>query len=148
MTKTYEKRICELCGEEFIPNQHNAIFCSHPVCQSYCKRSKEDREKYRENFLEKRFDPHDTHAPHKNNLKIEVDNIQKYLYSVKNGINIIKRLDKIHETLIKHMNILKIDTYPEEVKNHCIYIMKESIRFLQDQLKKEKDRGVIVVKAE
>lgn len=81
-------------------------------------------------------------------IKEEISNIYQPLYQVKKGTNIIKILDKIYEDLVNYMNILKLDTYPEEIRNHCIYIMKESNGFLQNQLKSEKDKNVIVIQAE
>ena len=159
----YEKRICEFCKEEFVPNVHNQKYCHKEGCRRFSKKTKEEKEIYKKN-LEKKLEfinslqPENTVAKNKLqpentvakkvSFKEEINNIHQPLYQVKKGFNIIKKLDKIHEDLVNYMNILKLDTYPEEIKSHCIYIMKESNRFLQDQLKLERDRGVIIVQKE
>lgn len=148
------EKVCLVCGEKYIAQGHPGNVKRQKYCSKKCKR-KNDNLKYYEKkvsvTLKKASTPQkitNIQKSKKGNLKQEIDSIHQPLYHVKKGFNLIKKLNKIHEDLVNYMNILKLDTYPEEIKNHCIYIMKESNRFLQNQLKLERDKGVIIVQKE
>jgi len=162
-----KKKKCEFCGELFIPNIHNQKYCKKKECRRFSKKTKEEKERYIKNLEKKlkfinglqpknmvaknKLQPKNMVAKNiglKRSFKQEISNIHQPLYQVKKGFNLIKKFNKIHEDLVNYMNILKLDTYPEEIKNHCIYIMKESNKFLQNQLKLERDKGVVIVQEE
>lgn len=152
----YEKRNCEECGEEFTPKGKNQYgvqkFCSKKCKDKfhnkYEKRKKSSAEKY--NTAPNTANEIYNAAPKKTktSLKQEVADVQQFLYDIKNGNKAITQFKELAEKTINTMQLIKLDTYSDSVKAVCIDIMKNLSLFLQNQLKIEKDRGVIIVQAE
>lgn len=153
----YEKRNCEECGEAFTPKGKNQYgiqkFCSKKCKKKndnlkyYIKKSKatlsptlkEAKATLKDNYIKK---------TQKRTLKQEVADVQQFLYNIKNGDKVITQFKELAEKTINTMQLIKLDTYSDSVKAVCIDIMKNLSLFLQNQLKIEKDRGVIIVQAE
>lgn len=163
----YKKRNCEFCGELFAPNQHNQIYCQKEECRKFSKKTKKEKETYLKNLKKKlnftnklqpenkvakiRLQPENRAAKIitlERSLKQEVTDVQQFLYDIKNGNKVITQFKELAEKTINTMQLIKLDTYSDSVKAVCIDIMKNLSLFLQNQLKIEKDRGVIIVQAE
>lgn len=138
-----ELRICPYCGDEFIPKKGNQKFCC--IAHGRVFRGEWSKERLPQpsatfsNLQQKNK---------KRTLKQEVAEVQQYLYNIKNGNNVITQFKELAEKTINTMQIMKLDTYSDPVKEVCIDIMENLSLFLQNQLKTERDRGVIVVRAE
>lgn len=153
----YAKRNCEECEKEFTPKGKNQ-YGVQKFCSKACRKKNENLKYYRKkskatltptlkepkatlknNYIQK---------TQKNTLKKEVAEVQQFLYNVKNGNKVITQFKELAEKTINTMQIMKLNTYSASVKAVCIDIMENLYLFLQNQLKIEKDTGVIIVQAE
>lgn len=152
----YEKRNCEACGEEFTPKGKNQYgvqkFCSKGCKDKFHNKYEKRKKSSVENY---NTAPNTTNEIYnaaskktKSSLKQEVAEVQQFLYNVKNGNKVITQFKELAEKAINTMQIMKLNTYSASVKAVCIEIMENLHLFLQNQLKIEKDTGVIVVQAE
>lgn len=151
----YEKRNCEGCGEGFIPKGKNQ-YGIQKFCSKKCKDKFHNKYEKRKNSSVEKYNtaPNTANeiyntAPKKTktSLKQEVAEVQQFLYDIKNGNKVITQFKELAERAINTMQLIKLDTYSDSVKAVCIDIMNNLSLFLQNQLKIEKDRGVIIVQA-
>lgn len=65
----------------------------------------------------------------------QINNIQQPLYDMTNGDKVINKISNICKDAVSYMNIMKLDTYSQGVKNLAIEKMISLKRFLDDQLR-------------
>lgn len=129
--KVIFKKICPICNNEFETTNNKKIY-DYKECQTIAKTTRRKGVKKTTPFKEAK----------KIEKQIEIDQRK---YKISNGINCINRFEKIAKEVFDNMQILDIDVYSNNVKSVCIDIMKEVKKFLDNELKINKDRRVINV---